>query len=201
MSSPIARPGIMKLKPYSGGESVIAGTNRVIKLSSNEGAFGPSPQSTQAYEKVSDTLHRYPDGSALKLRLTIEKVHNIDHKLIVCGCGSDEIISLICKAYAGPGDEVLYSQFGFLMYPIAAMAVGATPVSAAETNLTTNVDSLLDSVTSRTKLLFLANPNNPTGTYIPKRELIRLRKNLPKNIILVIDAAYAEYVSKENYTE
>jgi len=201
MKTPLPNPRIMQISPYIGGDSKLPGHQKVIKLSSNEGAFGPSPQSAFAYKNVSKTLHRYPDGNAHELRVAIGKTHRLDPNLIVCGAGSDELISLLCKAFSGPKDEVLYSQYGFLMYSISALAAGAIPISAPETKLTANVDALLKAVTKNTKLLFLANPNNPTGTYITKTELLRLRAGLRDDIILVIDAAYAEYVNKEDYTE
>ncbi len=200
MSSPIAKSGVMSIKPYVGGESALEGREDIIKLSSNEGAFGPSPLAQDAYKNGASDLHRYPDGGATELRQAIGEVHNLNPAQIVCGSGSDEIISLLCSAYAGEGDEILYSQYGFLMYPISAKAAGATPVSAPETNLTADVDALLDAVTERTRILFLANPNNPTGTYLPSGEVARLRDHLRDDILLVIDAAYAEYVAKEDYT-
>jgi histidinol-phosphate aminotransferase len=145
-------------------------------------------------------LHRYPDGGCTALRGAIAELHGLDADRIVCGAGSDEIISLLCLAYAGPGDEVLYSQHGFLMYALSAKAAGATPVFAPETNLTSDVDTLLDTVSDNTRLLFLANPNNPTGTYLPGDDLWRLRRELRDDIILVIDAAYAEYATRDDYS-
>ena len=197
---PVAKPGVMNIAPYVGGECDIPGVERVIKLSSNEGPFGPSDATSAAFEAESKALHRYPDGSAVKLRTAIGDRYNLDPAKIVCGAGSDEIISLLCKAYAGPGDEVLYSEHGFLMYPISAHAAGATPVTAPETNRTANVDALLAAQTERTKIVFLANPNNPTGTYLPSDEVARLRAGLRDDVLLVIDAAYAEYVVSDDYT-
>ena len=201
MPEPTVNPGILKIKPYVGGEADIEGQKDVIKLSSNEGALGPSPNAITAFEKESSALHRYPDGNATLLRETIAATHNLDSNQIVCGAGSDELIALLCKAFSGPGDEVLYSQYGFLMYSISAMASGAAPKAALEENFTANVDSLLRAVTENTKLLFLANPNNPTGTYLKESELSRLHSELPKHVILVIDAAYAEFVTKDDYVE
>ena len=196
---PEARPGIMDIAAYVGGESAIPGVDRIIKLSSNEGPFGPSPLASKAFEAEAQNLHRYPDGSAAGLRNAIGERYGLDPEKIVCGAGSDELIALLCKAYAGPGDEVLYSEHGFLMYPITARSVGATPVTAAETDKTANVDNLLAAVTDRTRILFLANPNNPTGTYLPASEVKRLRDGLRDDILLVIDAAYAEYVTAGDY--
>ena len=193
------RPGIMKISPYVGGESALDGQQRIIKLSSNEGALGPSPKAMAAYTAEAASLHRYPDGGANRLRDAIGSHFGLDAKQIVCGNGSDELISMLCRAYAGPDDEILYSEHGFLMYPISAHTVGATPVSAPETDLTANVDALLAAVTDRTRIVFLANPNNPTGTYLPKDEVARLRAGLPDRTLLVIDAAYAEFVSRNDY--
>lgn len=190
----------MLIKPYVAGGSNLEGQNNIIKLSSNEGAFGPSPKAQAAYTKGAIELHRYPDGGATELRKAIAKVHQLNADQVVCGAGSDELISLLCSSYASEGDEVLYSKYGFLMYPISAMAAGATPVMAVETNLTANVDNLLAAVTERTRILFLANPNNPTGTYLPTGEVKRLRNNLREDVLLVIDAAYAEYISHDDYS-
>ncbi|MDP6787707.1 MAG: histidinol-phosphate transaminase [Rhodospirillales bacterium] len=193
------RPGIMEITPYVGGDADVAGVERVIKLASNEGALGPSPKAVAAYGDAAASLHRYPDGSAEDLRKALGSHHGLDPARIVCGAGSDELIGLLCRAYAGPGDEVLHSEHGFLMYPIAARTVGATPVAAPETDLTTDVDALLGKVTARTRIVFVANPNNPTGTYLPAAEVARLRAGLPADVLLVLDAAYAEYVSRDDY--
>lgn len=199
MSVLTPRPGIMDIQPYKGGESKIKDATRIIKLSSNEGAFGPAPSAIEAIKNTSALQHRYPDGTASGLRKKLATKHNINAERIVCGSGSDEIISLLCYSYAGPGDEVLYSDHGFLMYPIAAKAAGATPVSAMETDLTTDVDALLAAMTPKTKIVFVANPNNPTGTYLPKSEINRLHQGLRDDILLVIDAAYAEFVTVDDY--
>ncbi len=200
MSSPIPKPGILDISPYMGGESEIEGVQRVIKLASNEGALGPSPKAMEAYRQEAETLHRYPDGSASKLRKALAAAYGLDMDRIVCGCGSDELLDMLCRAYAAPGDEVMFSQYGFLMYPIAAMGVGATPVPVTEKNLHADVDALLERASDKTKILFLANPNNPTGTYLPDSEIRRLREGLPEHVLLVIDAAYAEYVVNNDYS-
>ena len=200
MSALNARPGIMDITPYVGGESALPGRGRVIRLASNEGALGPAPAAAAAYEAASADLHRYPDADCLDLRRAIGRRHGLDWSRIVCGAGSDELIGLLCRAYAGPGDEVLHTEHGFLMYPIAAKAVGAKPVSAPETGLKADIDALIQRVTGATRLLFLANPNNPTGTYLSGAELRRLRDELPSGVLLVIDAAYAEYVTPEDYS-
>ena len=194
------RPGIMDITPYVGGESTLPGRERVIKLASNEGALGPSPKAAAAYEAASAELHRYPDTDCLELRRAIAEGHGLDWTRIVCGAGSDELFGLLCRAYAGPGDEVLHTEHGFLMYPIAAKAAGAAPVAAPETGFKADIDALLQRITGATRLLFLANPNNPTGTYLSGAELRRLRAALPGDVLLVIDAAYAEYVTNEDYS-
>jgi histidinol-phosphate aminotransferase len=195
MNLPVPRPGIEEIAPYVGGESKIAGVERVIKLASNESALGPSPLAVAALREAAATSHRYPDGSCKALREALADRHDLDPARIVCGAGSDELITLLCRAYAGPGDEVLYTEHGFLMYSIAARTVGATPIKVPETRLTADVDALLAKVSDNTRMVFLANPNNPTGSYIPESEMIRLRAGLPENVVLVIDAAYAEYMS------
>lgn len=194
------KPAILTIEPYKPGLSKAGSNVKVRKLSSNESPLGASPKAIEAYIDAAKSLHRYPDGGATILREAISEVYGFNPDRIICGAGSDEIIAMLCHAYAGAGDEVLYSQYGFLMYPIYAKISGATAVTAPEKNLCTDVDSLLSAVTAKTKIVFIANPNNPTGSYIPKSELHRLRKNLPENILLVIDDAYSEYVSNADYS-
>jgi histidinol-phosphate aminotransferase len=200
VTAPQPQPGILGITPYKGGEGAVPGVADVRKLSSNESPLGPSPKAAAAYAALATELHRYPDGASDALRQAIAKHHGLDPERIVCGNGSDELIGLITAAFAGPGDEVVYSQHGFLMYPIAAMAHGAKPVVAPEKNLTADVDALIAAVTPKTKIVFLANPNNPTGTYLPAAEVKRLRAGLPPHVLLVIDAAYAEYVTRNDYS-
>jgi histidinol-phosphate aminotransferase len=188
------RPGVLEIAPYVGGESNAPGANRVIKLSSNENPLGPSTKAMDAYIAGVKGLALYPDGGHLALRQAIAGTHGLEADRIVCGAGSDELIALLCKAYAGAGDEVLYSQHGFLMYKLSALAAGATPVTAPERDLTTDVDALIAGLNERTKLVFVANPNNPTGTMVAEAELARLADALPPQALLVLDAAYAEYV-------
>jgi histidinol-phosphate aminotransferase len=199
MSLLIPRPGILDIAPYVGGESNIPGLNRVIKLASNESALGPSPKALEAFHESAASLHRYPDGSCKALRAALGDAFELDPERIVCGAGSDELFGLLARAYTGPGDETLYTEHGFLMYPIATRAAGATPVAVAERDRTADVDALLAAVTPATRIVFLANPNNPTGTYLPAEELRRLRVGLPEGVLLVIDAAYAEYVEADDY--
>lgn len=196
---PSPRPGILDIEPYVGGKAALPGQAKPIKLSSNEGALGPSPKAMEAFRALAGDLHRYPDPDAHALRAAIAKRFGLDAARIVCGSGSDELIQLLLKAYAGPGDEVLYSQYGFIMYPIATLAVGAIPVKAPERDFRTDVDALIAHAGPRTKICFLANPNNPTGSYITADEVKRLREGLPAHTLLIIDAAYAEYVSKNDY--
>lgn len=196
---PEPQPGVLDIAPYRGGEAGAPGFERPIRLASNESALGPSPRAMAAYKALAGELHRYPDGGAEALRAVLARRYGLDAERIVCGNGSDELIGLLTKAYAGVGDEVLYSRHGFMMYAIAAKAAGATPVTAPESNLTFDVDALLKAVTPKTKIVFLANPNNPTGTYIPAEEVKRLHAGLPKSTLLIIDAAYAEYVQRNDY--
>ncbi len=196
---PTPRPGIMEISPYVGGRSTASGHANTIKLSSNESALGPSPKAQAAYRELAGSLHRYPDGGATELRMALGALHGIDPDRIVCGNGSDELLQLVAHAYAGPGDEIVYCRHGFLVYPIATLAVGATPVVAPETDYTADVDAILGLVTERTRIVFLANPNNPTGTYIPKGELRRLWGGLPEHVVLVVDSAYAEFAPTEDY--
>lgn len=196
---PTPRPGILDIAPYVGGESKAEGVARLIRLASNESALGPSPRAVEAYRAQAHELHRYPDGASSELRRALGQRHGLDPERIVCGTGSDELISLLARCYAGSGDEVIYSRHGFLMYPIAAQSAGATPVAAPETRLTADVDALLARVSPRTRLVFLANPNNPTGTYLPRERVARLHAGLPQSTLLVIDSAYAEFVTRNDY--
>jgi histidinol-phosphate aminotransferase len=195
------RPGILEVEPYVGGESKVAGVAEPVRLAANENPLGPSPLAVEAFARVATELHRYPDGGATALREKLAELHGLAAANIVCGAGSDELISLLVRAYAGPGDEVLYSRHGFLMYPIAAKTAGAAAVTAPERNLTADVDALLERVTERTRLVFLANPNNPTGSYLPDSEVRRLLAGLPEQVLLVLDSAYAEYVEAADYDD
>lgn len=201
MSAPTPRSGILEIAPYVGGTSSLEGARRIIKLSSNEGALGPSPKAVEAVRDAAATMHRYPDGGASALREAIGARFSLDPARIVCGAGSDELISLLAYSYAGTGDEVLYTEHGFLMYPIAALAAGARPVKAPETNLRADIDLLLEKVNAKTRIVFIANPNNPTGSYLSGQEIRRLRRDLREDILLVIDAAYAEFVDAPDYSD
>ncbi len=193
-------PAILEIAPYKPGQSSLPGGKKPIKLSSNENPFGASAATLRAMREVLDRQHRYPDGSCGVLRAAIGERHGLNASRIVCGAGSDELLALLAQGYAGAGDEVLYSAHGFLIYPIAAIRVGAKPVAAPEKNLKADVGALLASVTRNTKMVFIANPNNPTGSYLTRTEMKKLREGLPPHVLLVIDAAYAEYVTAEDYS-
>jgi histidinol-phosphate aminotransferase len=193
------RPGILEIDPYVGGKAEATGGAPAIKLSANESPLGPSPKAIAAVQAAAPEAHRYPDGGAVRLRRAIGDRYDLDPERIVCGAGSDELIQLLMRAYAGPGDEILYSAHGFLMYKLSALGIGATPIAAPERELTTDVDALLARLTSRTRMVFIANPNNPTGSYLAADDLARLHAGLPEDVVLVIDAAYAEYVGRNDY--
>jgi histidinol-phosphate aminotransferase len=193
-TSPKPRPGILDIAPYVAGKSSARAGVRVVKLSANETPLGASPKAKTAFIEAAETLHRYPDGSAAPLRAAIGEAYNIPAEQIVCGAGSDELIGLLIHAYAGAGDEVLMSRHGFLMYKIYAQGFGVTTAFAPEKNLRCDVDALLASVTPRTKIVFIANPNNHTGSYVTKAELKRLHAGLRPDIVLAVDAAYSEYI-------
>ncbi|HUU24572.1 MAG TPA: histidinol-phosphate transaminase [Methyloceanibacter sp.] len=193
------RQGILDIAPYVPAKSALEGSEPVIKLSHNETPFGPSPRAVEAYLAEAPHLSRYPDGSARALREAVAKLYGLDPARIVCGTGSDELLALLAAAYLGPGDEAIYSEHAFLVYRIVILARGATPVVAPETALTADVDAILARVTPSTRMVFLANPNNPTGTYLSFDEVKRLRASLPDSVLLVVDAAYAEYVRANDY--
>jgi histidinol-phosphate aminotransferase len=195
MTSQIApQPGILDIALYEGGKAHVAGVANVVKLSSNENPFGPSDLAKEAFARSIHSLHRYPVTDHAALRIAIAEAHGLEVGRIICGAGSDEIITFLCQAYAGPGEEVLFTEHGFLMYRIAALAAGATPVAVPERERTADVDAILAACTSRTKLVFLANPNNPTGTMVSSSVAARLAEGLPPQALLVLDGAYAEYV-------
>jgi histidinol-phosphate aminotransferase len=196
---PQPRPGVLAIDPYVPGKSAAPGVARVFKLSSNETPLGPSPKAIAAYKAVAAHLEDYPDGASTALREAIGHAFGLDPDRIVCGAGSDDLINLVADAYLADGDEAIYSTHGFLVYPIAALGSGARPIAAPETDYTASVDAMLAAVSERTKVVFLANPNNPTGTYVPFDGIKRLHGGLPANVLLVLDAAYAEYVRRNDY--
>ncbi|MGL4279986.1 MAG: histidinol-phosphate transaminase [Albidovulum sp.] len=188
------QPGILDIDLYQGGQAHVAGRSDAVKLSSNENPFGPSDKAKEAFQRAVHKLHRYPSTDHAALRQAIGDTHRLDPARIICGVGSDEIIGLLCNAYAGKGDEVVFTEHGFLMYRIYTMAAGARPVVVKERDRTTDVDAILAACRAKTKLVFIANPNNPTGTMIGLPEIERLAAGLPQQAILVLDGAYAEYV-------
>jgi histidinol-phosphate aminotransferase len=200
LQQPIPRPGVMQIDAYVPGKSTAApGVKKVHKLSSNETPLGASPKAQEAMRNLASSLELYPDGSSTALRDAIGAKFGLDPQRLVCGSGSDELLSLLTNAYIGPGDEGLFSQHGFLVYKIAILAAGGKPVIAPEKNMTTDVDAMIASISPKTKIVYLANPNNPTGTYIPFDEVKRLHAALPPHVLLVLDAAYAEYVRRNDY--
>lgn len=195
MSGPRPLSSILKVKPYIPGKDIQGGW----KLASNENPLGCSPHATNAIIQAAQNVAVYPDGSAEQLRLAIAEKHRIDASRIICGAGSDEIFQFIARAYMEPGDEIVQTEHGFLVYAIIAQQSGATTIKARELNLVADVDSILDCVTSKTKVIFLANPNNPTGSYLPWDEIVRLHTAIPSSVLLVLDEAYYEYVEQPDY--
>ncbi|PCI33846.1 MAG: histidinol-phosphate transaminase [Alphaproteobacteria bacterium] len=194
------RDGILNIVPYKAGDAKIEGFKTVIKLASNESPMGPSPKAIDATIAAAGAgMHLYPDPACTQLRQAIGEVHDLDPDQIICSNGSEELLHLLAKGYATIGDEIIYCQYGFIAYPIIIHGVGATPVVVPEDNYTANVDAILAAVTDKTKIVNLANPNNPTGTYLSTSEVKRLRDGLRDDILLVLDAAYAEYVDKQDY--
>src|SRR6202166_3162543 len=200
MSRPVPNPGILDIAPYTPGKSPVPQPGRkVFKLSANETPFGRSHKAIEAYREAASHLEDYPEGTSRVLREAIGRAFGLDPDRIICGAGSDEILNLLAHAYLGHGDEAISTTHGFLVYPIATKANGAINVVAAETHFTADVDAILKLVSPRTKLVWLANPHNPTGTYLPCDEVKRLRAGLPPNVLLVLDAAYSDYVSRNDY--
>lgn len=195
---PRPAPGILDITPYKGGDAATLGLHRMVSLASNESALGPSPRAITAV-RAAENLARYPDSGANELRAAIAELHGLDPGRIVCGNGSDELLALLAHAYLVPGDEVVITEHAFLVYAIAAKANGAVVRAATESKLTADVDAMLAEVNERTRIVFLANPNNPTGTFLPADEVRRLHAGLPAATLLVIDSAYAEYVRRDDY--
>lgn len=193
-AGPKAKPYVMAIAPYIPGRSTTDDGRRVAKLSSNENPLGTSPAARAAFEGASRNLERYPDASGSDLRETLAAMHGLDPARIIYGNGSDEVLHLAAGAFAGVGDEVIYVKYGFAVYDIAARRVGATPVIAPDADYATDVDAILAAVTERTRIVYVANPNNPTGTYAPREEIARLHAGLPSDVLLVLDHAYAEYI-------
>jgi histidinol-phosphate aminotransferase len=199
LTRPQPRPGVLAIEAYVPGKSTAPGVARVFKLSSNETPLGPSRRAVEAYRGIAEHLQDYPDGAATALREAIGRAFGLDAERIVCGAGSDDLLNLLARAYLADGDEAIHTTHGFLVYPIATLGSGAKPIVVAEANYTADVDAILRALTPRTKIVFLANPNNPTGTYLPFDEVKRLHAGLPPHVLLVLDAAYAEYVRRNDY--
>lgn len=197
--APRPLPGILDIHPYKGGEATLPGIAKPVKLASNENPFGASEKALRAFANAACSINIYPEGGATALRAAIAKRYGLNPERIVCGAGSDEIFALLGRAYLAPGDEIVQSQYAFLIYAIVAKTAGADVRTAPDKGFTVDVDAMLSLVTPRTKLVFLANPNNPTGTYLPAEEVRRLHAGLPPDVLLVIDAAYAEYVRRNDY--
>lgn len=200
MSLPEPKPWIRAINPYIPGKAKTQSGRPAAKMSANESPLGPSPRAVAAMQAACVDAHRYPDGASTILREAIAAHHGLEAERIMCGTGSDEALTLLAHAYTGPGDEIMFVRHGFMVYPIAAQRMGASIVEVPDRNYTADVDALLAAVTARTRILYLANPNNPTGTYISDGEVRRLHAGLPGNVILVLDSAYAEYVNKPDYT-
>ena len=196
---PGPRPGVLDIAAYVPGRSKAPPGVKLHKLSSNETPLGPSPAALAAYREAGARLDVYPDGAQRGLRDAIGAACGLNPERIVCGAGSDDLLFLLAHAFVGPGDEGIYTEHGFAIYPIAIRAAGGVPVVAPESDLTTDVDAILACVTDRTRIVYVANPNNPTGTYLPFDEVKRLRAGLPPDVVLVLDAAYAEYVRRNDY--
>jgi len=199
MTAPRPRPEILTIAAYVGGESKVPGVNRVIKLSSNECAFGPPPGAMAAYARAAEEIHRYPDGGSVELRRALGARFGLDAGRIVCGTGSDELIQHLCHIYGGPGTDIVMSMHGFSMYQIAGTYAGSRVLKVPERSLTADVDAMLAALSPRTRVVFVANPNNPTGSLLAQSEVERLRRGLPPEVLLVLDAAYAEYIDDPAY--
>lgn len=193
MTSPSPKPTILGIKPYVPGKAKAAGYDAPIKLSANENALGCSPMAREAYLAAATSIHKYPDPRAVALREAIAAKRNLDPARIILGAGSDEIFSLVCQAYLSPAQTMVQPQFAFAAWAIAARAAGAEVISAPERNYTLDVDAIIGAVTATTRVVFVANPANPTGTYVPFHHIKRLHEALPDNVVLVLDAAYAEF--------
>ena len=198
MTAPEPKPWIMDIAPYVPGKSKTDDGRTVAKLSSNENPLGTSAQARAAFLRHAGELERYPDASATALREALAAAHGLDPARIIYGTGSDEVLHLAAGAFAGPGDEIIFVKYGFAVYEIATRRVGAIPVIAPDKDYATDVDAILACVTDKTRLVFVANPNNPTGTYTPRHEIARLHAALPSHVLLVLDHAYAEYLAPED---
>jgi histidinol-phosphate aminotransferase len=198
MNAPVPKPWIMAIAPYTPGRSTTDDGRKVVKLSSNENPLGTSPAARAAFAAEARELERYPDAGATVLREALAAKYGLDPARIIYGTGSDEILHLVAGAFAGPGDEVIHVRYGFAVYEIATRRVGAEPVIVPDRDYATDVDAILAAVTERTRIVYVANPNNPTGTFTPRDEIARLHAKLPSDVLLVLDQAYAEYLAPED---
>ncbi len=202
---PMPKPGIMKITPYIPGRSSPSSSfvpereGKTIQLSSNESALGASPKAIAALDGLADVLAHYPDGTSHNLRTALAEIHGLEKERIVIGAGSDEILHLLAQVYIGEGDEAIVSEFGFLVYPIVTRGAGGEPVFVSDKDYRVDVEAVLEAVSKKTRIVFIANPNNPTGTYLNKSEMARLHKGLRDDILLVVDNAYAEYADADDY--
>jgi len=196
----LPKPIKFKVERYIGGLSQFRKIENPIKLSANESALGPSPKAIQAFENEKNKIFKYPESDSNSLKEALSDKFNIDHNRIICGSGSDQIFDLTCHLFLKPGDEVVVTEFGFIMHRIYASLHGAKVILAKEKNFKASVDEILKKVTNKTKIVFIANPNNPTGTYLSKNEMINLRKKLKSNILMVVDDAYFEFLNSEDFT-
>ncbi len=196
MMKPVPNPWISQISAYVPGSAKAGGHAKPVKLSSNENPWGASPHAMAALQAAAGEIHRYPDGTAAVLREKIAALHGLDADRIVCGTGSDEILQLLPLIYCRPGDSLVHVRHGFMVYPIAARRAGAEPIAAADRDYVADVDAILASVRANTRIIFLANPNNPTGTMISAAEVARLHAGLRADVLLVIDQAYAEYLDE-----
>lgn len=187
------KPGVDQIKPYKGGESRLPGHDSVLKLSSNENPYGTSDAAREALRRTALSLHRYPSSNHQSLRNAIGDVHGLDADRIICGAGSDEVLTFLCQAFAGEGAEVIHTEHGFSLYPVLIRASGATPVKVAEAERRVDTRAILDAVTEHTRMVLLTNPGNPTGTLLDNAELAALADDLPTDVLLVLDGAYAEF--------
>ena len=199
MTGPTPRPEILGIHPYVAGESTVAGANRTVKLSSNEGAFGVPPGAQAAIREATEEVFRYPDGGATALRKALGRRWGLDPARIVCGAGSDDLLYQFCLSYGGPGREIIMSAHGFTIYEIAGVYAGSRVIKVPERDMAADLDAMLAAVSPATRLVFIANPNNPTGSMITAEALARFRAALPAHVLLVIDSAYAEYVTSDEY--
>jgi len=195
----LPKPIKFEVERYVGGLSQFRKIENLIKLSANESALGPSPKAIKAFEKEKNKIFKYPESDSNFLREALSYKFKIDQKRIICGSGSDQIFDFICRLFINPGDEVIVSEFGFIMHKIYASLYKAKVVTAKEKNFKVSVEEIIKKVSNKTKIVFVANPNNPTGTYLPKNEMLDLRKKLRSNILLVVDDAYFEFINSGNF--